>query len=95
MFGKENEASDSMVRSKMVKHDGSWKCTDCSFMSDVNRLYKHVETSHVTVVFVCHLCQKPCKSRDSLFAHRYRYHRAERKYAGACGLDGEARFFVA
>lgn len=74
-MGEMNESSDSLVRSRMVKVDGGWQCTECSYLGSVNTLYKHVESEHVTVTFKCGQCHKPCKSRDALFAHRYRYHR--------------------
>ena len=70
-----NEASDSLVRSRMVKTEAGWQCTDCSFSGSVNVLYKHIESEHVSVSFKCGQCHKSCKSRDALFAHRYRYHR--------------------
>ena len=70
-----NESSDSLVRSHMVKTEAGWQCTDCSFSGSVNVLYKHIEAEHVSVTFKCGQCHKSCKSRDALFAHRYRYHR--------------------
>jgi len=78
-MGKENEDADALIRSKMFKADGVWHCDECTFIAPVNNLYKHVESTHVTVSFKCNICLKPCKSRDSLFAHRYRYHRSQNK----------------
>ena len=80
-MGKENEEADTLIRSKMFKTDGVWHCSECAFTAPVNNLYKHVESTHVTVSFKCNICFKPCKSRDSLFAHRYRYHRSQNKAA--------------
>jgi len=79
---KENEAADALIRSKMIKTDGVWHCAECSFIAPVNNVYKHVESTHVTVSFTCNICLKHCKSRDSLFAHRYRNHRTQNKSSG-------------
>jgi len=78
---KDNEDADALIRSKMLKTDGVWHCAECDFIAPVNNLYKHVETTHVKVSFKCNICLKPCKSRDSLFAHRYRNHRTQNKAA--------------
>ena len=73
----ENLTSDATVRSRMAKNlEGKgWQCVECGFIASVNALYKHIEAEHVSVKFKCGQCHKPCKSRDALFAHRYRYHR--------------------
>ena len=76
---KDNEDADALIRSKMLKTDGVWHCAVCAYQAPVNNLYKHVETTHVSVSFKCNICFKPCKSRDSLFAHRYRNHRVLNK----------------
>jgi len=80
MYGEQNEASDALVRSKMVKSfSGGWQCTDCDFAhagkTALNTLYAHVESSHVNVSFVCYICYKECKTRNSLLLHRSRNHK--------------------
>jgi len=80
MYGEQNEASDALVRSKMVKSfSGGWQCTDCDFAhagkTALNTLYAHVESSHVNVSFVCYICFKECKTRNSLLLHRSRNHK--------------------
>ena len=80
MYGEQNESSDALVRSKMVKTvSGEWKCTDCHFVptdkTSSNTLYAHVESNHVSVSFVCYICFKECKTRNSLLLHRSRYHK--------------------
>eukprot|EP00092_Neocalanus_flemingeri_P015650 GFUD01016939.1.p1 GENE.GFUD01016939.1~~GFUD01016939.1.p1 ORF type:complete len:368 (-),score=78.43 GFUD01016939.1:68-1171(-) len=80
MYGEQNESSDALVRSKMVKSvDGEWQCTECNFVPSgktaLNTLYAHVESNHVSVSFVCYICFKECKTRNSLLLHRSRYHK--------------------
>jgi len=80
MYGEQNESSDALVRSKMVKTvSGEWQCTDCHFVptgkTSLNTLYAHVESNHVSVSFVCYICFKECKTRNSLLLHRSRYHK--------------------
>ena len=60
MYGEQNEASDALVRSKMVKgFSGGWQCTECDFAhagkTALNTLYAHVESNHVNVSFVCYI----------------------------------------
>jgi len=80
MYGEQNEASDSLVRSKMMKNfSGGWQCTECDFAQSgktaLNNLYAHVESNHVHVSFICYICYKECKTRNSLLLHRSRNHK--------------------
>lgn len=80
MFGDQNEASDTMVRSKLMKgFSGEWICTECGLSHNgktaLNTMYAHVEAHHVNVSFVCHICFKECKTRNSLLLHRSRNHK--------------------
>lgn len=78
-MGETNLQADIQVRSKMVESaDGGWQCSDCHFLGNINRVYKHIETNHVHVAYFCETCNKRCKTRNSLFCHRYRYHRTPR-----------------
>jgi len=81
MLGELNEESDRIVREKMVRHDNYWRCTDCDFYGEgktksesLNNLYRHVENNHVTVSFMCYICQKPCRTRGTLLNHRSKFH---------------------
>ena len=82
LVGDQNEQNDQLVRSKMVKLETCWSCTDCIFqghgksMSEsLNNTYRHIETNHVSVSFMCVICYKQCKNRSTLLLHRSRYHR--------------------
>jgi len=75
MMGERNETCDLLVRSRMAKVGGEWRCTDCGKTAALNALYAHVEMHHVNVSFECILCMKECKTRNSLLLHRSRYHK--------------------
>jgi len=82
LVGDQNEQNDQLVRSKMEKLETCWSCTECSFtghgksMSEsLNNVYRHIESTHVSVSFLCVLCYKQCKNRSTLLLHRSRYHR--------------------
>jgi len=82
MIGRQNEESDRMVRSKMIKYETTWHCSDCPFVGEgktksdaIDNLYKHVENTHVDVSFNCLICFKTCKTRRSLLVHRSRNHK--------------------
>ena len=77
MSGEVNEANDALVKSYMMKMGaGDWQCSECGFRK-VGRdsLNGLVEANHVNVTFICVLCEKECKSRNSLLLHRSRYHK--------------------
>lgn len=85
MFVVGNEEADWLIRSKMTKlvgkgPGGVWQCLECSFEAEVNKLYKHVESSHVNVTFYCNFCQKPCKNRGTLLTHKSRHHRGQHSF---------------
>jgi len=82
LVGDQNEQNDQLVRSKMVKLDTCWSCMECTFqghgksMSEsLNNTYRHIESTHVSVTFLCVICYKQCKNRSTLLLHRSRYHR--------------------
>lgn len=75
MYDEHNAKVDLMVRSKMMESAEGWTCAVCVFSGSIRKVYQHVELNHVSVQYYCQLCQKVCKTRNSLFCHRYRYHR--------------------
>jgi len=75
VYDEHNAKVDLIVRSKMMETSEGWACSDCDFTGTIRKVYQHVEMSHVTVTYYCQICQKVCKTRNSLFCHRYRYHR--------------------
>jgi len=74
-YDEHNAKVDLVVRSKMVESPDGWACSECGFSGTIRKVYQHVEMSHVSVQYYCQICQKVCKTRNSLFCHRYRYHR--------------------
>jgi len=82
LVGDQNEQNDQLVRSKMRKLETCWSCLECPFqghgksMSEsLNNTYRHIESNHVDVSFLCVICFKQCKNRSTLLLHRSRYHR--------------------
>merc|ERR1711973_252074 len=75
VYDEHNAKVDLIVRSKMVESAEGWACAECGFPGTIRKVYQHVEMSHVSVQYYCQICQKVCKTRNSLFCHRYRYHR--------------------
>ena len=82
LVGDQNEQNDQLVRSKMRKLETCWTCLECPFqghgksMSEsLNNTYRHIESNHVDVSFLCVICFKQCKNRSTLLLHRSRYHR--------------------
>ena len=61
----------------MVKcDDGFWQCTECGKTSRVKtNIYEHIESTHTDCPgYQCPLCQKFCRSRNALRAHKVREH---------------------
>ena len=67
------------IMSKMLKSDGQWSCTVCSYSSVLkHNVLKHVEAKHVaTSGYNCVLCQKFCSSLNALKLHESRYHKRQ------------------
>ena len=65
--------------SRMLKSDGQWTCTVCSYSSVLkHNVLKHVEAKHVaTSGYNCGICQKFCSSLNALKLHESRYHRRQ------------------
>jgi len=85
MLGELNEESDRKVREKMTREEGYWRCTDCNYYGEgktksesLNNLYRHVENNHVSVSFMCYICEKPCRTRGTLLNHRSKFHSQEK-----------------
>ena len=76
MIGSMNALSDATVRGVMRKVVGGWECTQCFFQGNhINKVYQHVEATHVHVTFVCHICKDIFIKRSLLLKHRSVYHR--------------------
>lgn len=70
---------DDLIRSKMKKlEDGQWQCLDCFTTTKVKtNIFEHIEARHVqSPGYVCFMCQKHCRTRNALRAHKNRYHSA-------------------
>ena len=67
------------IMSRMLKSDGQWTCTVCSYSSVLkHNVLKHVEAKHVaTSGYNCGICQKFCSSLNALKLHESRYHRRQ------------------
>jgi len=75
MVGEQNEISDATIRAKMYKDQyGGWQCVDCQFSGSANKLYQHIESTHVQVSFKCYLCSVDIVKRAAFLKHRSRYH---------------------
>ena len=71
---------DDLIRSKMMKTDyGNWHCCDCGRESKVKtNIYEHIEATHVNSPgYFCDYCDKPCRTRNALRAHKHREHTAK------------------
>jgi len=75
MVGEQNELSDATIRAKMFKTlFGAWQCSDCQFSGNVNKVYQHIEATHVQVSFRCYHCSVDIIRRAAFLKHRSRYH---------------------
>ena len=65
------------VKSKMMKSDKVWQCTDCDYKStNKANVYKHVESKHVPPQYYsCEICSKVCKGINSYNVHYYNTHK--------------------
>ena len=54
-----------------------WLCLDCSYVGrKKSHVYEHVEAKHVDhPAYQCEECNRICKSRNSLRAHKNNYHK--------------------
>jgi len=72
-----NKDLEELIRSKMVKEQGSWHCTDCPYTTKNNsNLFEHIESRHVDHPgYCCDICMKFCATRNSLRNHKVRLHK--------------------
>ena len=72
---------DTEIRSKMVKvGGGQWQCIDCSYVSKISNVYKHVEAKHVTEKnnYECSLCNRVLRGLNAFNNHIYKSHKKEK-----------------
>merc|ERR1719220_247836 len=72
-----NKELDSYIKSKMQKSvDGQWECMFCGRQSKVKtNILEHIEASHMeTPGYSCEMCNKHCRTRNALRAHKHRSH---------------------
>ena len=72
---------DAEIRSKMVKvGGGQWQCTDCSYISKISNVYKHVEAKHVPEKnnYECPLCHRVLRGLNAFNNHIYKSHKKEK-----------------
>jgi len=64
------------INGLMIKESDYWKCKECGkLMQEKNNLKRHIETHLKGIFFPCQLCEKMCKSSNSLSVHKSRFHR--------------------
>ena len=56
--------------------DGQWECMFCGRQSKVKtNILEHIEASHMeTPGYSCEICNKDCRTRNALRAHKHRSH---------------------
>ena len=72
---------DAEIRSKMVKvGGGQWQCIDCSYISKISNVYKHVEAKHVPEKnnYECPLCHRVLRGLNAFNNHIYKSHKKEK-----------------
>ena len=73
--------ADTEIRSKMVKvGGGQWQCIECSYISKISNVYKHVEAKHVTEKnnYECPLCNRVLQGLNAFNNHIYKSHKKEK-----------------
>ena len=56
-----------IISNMMIKYKDIWKCKECGkTMTNQNNMKRHIETHVEGISFRCPLCQKTCKSSNSL-----------------------------
>ena len=55
---------------------GDWQCCYCGRQSKVKtNIFEHIEASHMeTPGYLCEICNKHCRTRNALRAHKHRSH---------------------
>ena len=71
---------DQLIRSKMIKDQGSWMCTDCQYVTKKSsNPYEHIESRHCsTSGYTCDICAKFCPTRNAMRNHNVRYHQTSK-----------------
>jgi len=68
---------DEFIKLKMEKsNDGQWHCLFCGRASKVKtNIFEHIEATHVeSPGYSCEICEKHCRTRNALRAHKHREH---------------------
>ena len=68
---------DELIKLKMEKsNDGQWHCLFCGRASKVKtNIFEHIEATHVeSPGYSCEICEKHCRTRNALRAHKHREH---------------------
>jgi len=67
---------DTYIKSKMAKNGVDWQCLECGKLSRVKtNIYEHIESIHTDFPgYICPYCNRTCKSRNALRAHKFREH---------------------
>ncbi|XP_023320003.1 protein abrupt isoform X30 [Eurytemora carolleeae] len=71
-----NKDYDTYIKSKMAKNGVDWQCLECGKLSRVKtNIYEHIESIHTDFPgYLCPYCNRTCKSRNALRAHKFREH---------------------
>ena len=65
-----------IIASMIIKEYDYWKCTECDkTMPEKNNMKRHIETHVKGISLTCKLCQKTCRSHNSLSVHKSRLHK--------------------
>merc|ERR1712059_77293 len=59
---------DRLIRSKMVKSEGMWQCTECQYSTKKSsNLFEHIESRHCpSQGYTCAICNKFCPTRNAM-----------------------------
>jgi len=72
-----NKDHVEQIKSKMIAlGGGQWQCQDCGYVAKSTNLFYHIESKHVEGAgYLCPLCSKHFKSRNSYNVHMSTYHK--------------------
>ena len=70
------EDLESFINQNCVKQDNFWMCQFCGQLSsNSGNIKSHIEARHARMPPVqCNMCDKQCKTRDSLRKHKQKDH---------------------
>jgi len=79
-----NKDLDEYIKSNMEKScDGQWHCLFCGKAAKVKtNIFEHIEATHVqSPGYTCEHCNKPCRTRNALRAHKHREHNSMSQFS--------------